>query len=98
MQVEHTADCFGGAWFKSPLLTSRHLLYTADVLNIVQHLGLAAHSYADDTCIYVHVDAVACVTSRYRCLDAMNLWMASNRLKLSRTQFVWLGLHCAAAN
>ena len=19
MQVEHTADCFGGAWFKSPL-------------------------------------------------------------------------------
>jgi len=21
MQVEHTADCFGGAWFKSPLST-----------------------------------------------------------------------------
>ena len=23
MQVEHTADCFGGAWFKSPLSTER---------------------------------------------------------------------------
>ena len=22
MQVEHTADCFGGAWFMSPLLVS----------------------------------------------------------------------------
>ena len=21
MEVEHTADCFGGAWFKSPLST-----------------------------------------------------------------------------
>jgi len=69
------------------------LLYTADVLNIVEHLGLAGHSYAVDTCIYVHVDASLCaavlpaVTAR---LDGINSWMASNRLKLNmdKTQFI----------
>ena len=27
MQVEHTADCFGGAWFKSPLSLSVIVAY-----------------------------------------------------------------------
>ena len=72
------------------------LLYTADFLKIVQHLGLAGHSYADDTYIYVHVDASLCAAvlpAVTACLDAINSWMASNRLKLNmdRTQFIRLG-------
>jgi len=54
------------------------------------------HSNADDTWIYIHVDASSCavvlpiVTA---CLDAINSWMASNRLKLNmeKTQLIWLG-------
>jgi len=32
------------------------LLYTADVLNIIQRHGLVDHSYADDSSIYLHLD------------------------------------------
>jgi len=33
MQVEHTADCFGGAWFKSPLSTEVwHPRHICDVM------------------------------------------------------------------
>ena len=47
------------------------LLYTVEVLYIVHHHGLAGHCYADDTCIYVHVDTNSCVTA---CLDAISHW------------------------
>ena len=36
------------------------LLYTADVLKIVQNHGLMGHSYAGDTSIYLHTDASLC--------------------------------------
>jgi len=72
------------------------LLYTAEVLYIVHHHGLAGHYYADDTCIYVHVDTSSCaavLSTVTPCLDAINSWMTSNRLKLNmdKTQFIWLG-------
>jgi len=38
MQVEHTADCFGGAWFKSPLLTEVWLLLSEGVTRSLQQL------------------------------------------------------------
>ena len=55
-----------------------------------------SHSYADDTCIYTHVDASSCAVvlpTVTACLDAINSWMASNRLKLNmeKTQIIWLG-------
>ena len=63
---------------------------------IVQHHGLMGHSYADDTCIYIHVDASSCAVvlpTVTACLDAINSWMASNRLRLNmeKTQLTWLG-------
>jgi len=41
----------------SPLL---FLLYTANVLKIVQYHGLLGHSCANDTSIYLHADASQC--------------------------------------
>ena len=72
------------------------LLYTADVLKIVQHHGLSGHSYADDTSIYLHTDANLCSAQLpivSACIDGINKWMSSNRLKLNadKTQFIWLG-------
>ena len=38
------------------------LLYTADVLNIIQRRGLVGHSYVDDSSIYLHLDSASCCT------------------------------------
>jgi len=75
------------------------LLYTADVLVIAARHGVGAHSYADDTQLYLHTSADNCETifphfphlvSR---IDDIGLWMSSNRLKLNaeKTQFTRLG-------
>jgi len=42
------------------------LLYTADVTNIALRCGLNVHSYADDTQLYVHCDAVNCAAEAAR--------------------------------
>ena len=42
------------------------LLYTADVTNIALHCGLNVHSYADDTQLYDHCDAVNCAAEAAR--------------------------------
>jgi exonuclease III len=72
------------------------LLYTADVTAIVARHGLRAHSYADDTDIYFHAEAGSCLAQLSNvavCIDDINQWMSSNRLKLNaeKTQFTWLG-------
>jgi len=73
------------------------LLYPADVLKIVQHHGLMGHSYADDTSIYLYTDANLC-SAQLRivsaCIDGINKWMSSKRLKLNadKTQFIWLAM------
>jgi len=46
----------------NPLL---FLLYTADVLKIVQHNGLSGHSYADDTSIYTFIQTPASALPSY---------------------------------
>ena len=43
----------------SPIL---FLLYCADVTNIAECHGVTAHSYADDTQLYVHCTTGQCVT------------------------------------
>ena len=72
------------------------LLYTADVTNIALRCGLNVHSYADDTQLYVHCDAVNCAAEAARlvaCVEELDGWMASNRLKLNaaKTQVMWVG-------
>ena len=76
-----------------PLL---YVLYTADVAGIVTSFGLGVHLYADDTQLHgscLASDAEALPRSVLRSIEAVRLWMASNRLRLNpdKTQFVWFG-------
>jgi len=72
------------------------LLYTADVLNIIQRRGLVGHSYVDDSSIYLHLDSASCCTQLpiiTACIDDISSLMFSNRLKINmdKTQRIWLG-------
>ena len=72
------------------------LLYTADVIEIACRHGITTHSYADDMQLSIHTPASPCVTQISRvtaCIEELERWMSSNRLKLNtnKTQFMWLG-------
>ena len=72
------------------------ILYTAEILSIVESFGFHAHSYADDLQIYAHSDpkeAYTLVASFSDCVDAIKEWMASNHLRLNpdKTEVIWLG-------
>ena len=69
------------------------LLYCADVTYIAHRHGVHAHSYADDTQLYVHCNAADCAIEAERltaCIEELDNWMTSNRLKLNadKTQIV----------
>jgi len=72
------------------------LLYTADVLVIAGQYGVSAHSYADDTLLYIHYSTDSC-SMLFRhlttCINEIGSWMSSKRLKLNseKTQFTCLG-------
>jgi len=71
------------------------LLYTADLIRLVESYNLSPHLYADDTQVYgfcsptttqhlqEHVSA---------CIADVAVWMQSNRLQLNtaKTEFIWL--------
>lgn len=72
------------------------LLYCADVTYIAHRHGVHAHSYADDTQLYVHCNAADCAIEAERltaCIEELDNWMTSNRLKLNadKTQIIWIG-------
>jgi hypothetical protein len=72
------------------------LLYCADVTIIAQRHGVCAHSYADDSQLYVHCSTSECTSAITRlttCMQQLDSWMASNRLRLNadKTQFIWIG-------
>ena len=70
------------------------LLYTADLLRLIEQHGLHPHLYADDVQIYG-----ACAPSATHqlsqqiaaCVDDVALWMRSNRLQLNtaKTEVLW---------
>ena len=71
-------------------------LYTADVIRIAQSFGVSVHSYADDLQLNVHCraeDSVAAVMRVTVCIEAIDKWFGSNRLKMNpeKTQLIWLG-------
>jgi len=79
------------------------LLYCADITNIAERHGVTAHSYADDTQLYVHCTTGQCATEASRlttCIEKLNTWMVSNRLRLKsdKTQFIWVGSRQQLAN
>ena len=72
------------------------LLYSADVPLIANQHGLGIHCYADDGQIYVFdkaAEAVGMINKVASCIEEIDRWMSSNRLKLNseKTQFIWLG-------
>ena len=72
------------------------LLYSADVPLIANQHGLGIHCYADDGQIYVFdkaAEAVEMINKVASCIEEIDRWMSSNRLKLNseKTQFIWLG-------
>ena len=72
------------------------ILYTADIPFIAGKHGLMVHCYADDGQLYVFdkaVHAQQLISRVGTCIEEINEWMSSNRLKLNtdKTQFIWLG-------
>jgi len=71
------------------------LLYTADLLRLVDGHHLHLHLYADDTQIYGFSDPSRASQLQLKvlaCVDEVSMWMRSNRLQLnpSKTEVLWL--------
>ena len=66
------------------------ILYTSDVISIAASLGVGAHSYADDSQLYLHCLAVDQSTVALRLAECIKLrmegWMKSNS---DKTQLLW---------
>lgn len=70
------------------------LLYTADLIRLVESHGLCPHLYADDTQVYgfCRPGATAQLQDRVSaCLVEVATWMRSNRLQLNtaKTEVIW---------
>ena len=71
-------------------------MYVADVIKLVEDHELTPHAYADDLQIYGHStpaqssEVTSCIEE---CINQVQAWMASNRLRLNptKTEFIWLG-------
>ena len=75
----------------SPLL---YVLYTADIVKLVEGLGFNVHLYADDIQLYGYSsssDSVTLAMNILSAIDSIRSWMSSNRLRLNydKTQFIW---------
>jgi len=70
------------------------LLYTADVIRIIETHSLLPHLHADDTQIYGFCLPGSTVQLQSRvsaCIDDVSQWMKSNRLQLNatKTEVIW---------
>jgi hypothetical protein len=70
------------------------VLYTADLVPLVEQYILQVHSYADDTQLFGFCpprDVNVLLARLTACLDDVALWMRSNRLQLNtdQTELLW---------
>jgi len=75
------------------------ILYTADLVALIESLGLSPHLYTDDTqnygsCTSSHVNMF--LSKVTNCLAAVTDWMQSNRLQLNdnKTELMWCSVDC----
>ena len=71
------------------------LLYTADLLKLVESYHLHPHLYADDTQIYGFFDPSGALQLQQKvmgCVEEVSMWMRSNRLQLNpaKTEVIWI--------
>ena len=74
------------------------VLYTVDLVRLIEHHGLRPQLYADDTRVYGRCSPASTDSFAERvaaCTDDVSSWMQSNRLQLNadKTEFMW----CATA-
>ena len=70
------------------------LVYTTGLEDVIKHHDLKNHAYADDAQIYGSCKPSDSETLRVNmldCINDVNVWMSSNRLKLNpaKTEFLW---------
>jgi len=70
------------------------LLYTADLIQLIEHYDLSTHLYADDTQVYgsCRPSSSAQLLDRMsECLADVATWMCSNRLQLNtaKSEVIW---------
>ena len=59
-------------------------LYTSPLSTLIgKHKGVNFHFYANDTQLYVHLNASAAVDKLNRCLQDVKEWMSASKLKLN---------------
>ena len=75
--------------------TDLFIMYTTDLVSLVERYEVSPHLYADDTQIYGSCspcDVDSFLTRVSQCTCAIAEWMQSNRLQLNcgKTDFAWL--------
>jgi len=73
-----------------------HLLYNAELEQLILCHGLQIHQYADDSQVYMSVSVSEVQTAVHSfavCVHDVNKWMRASRLQLNptKTQVMWLG-------
>jgi len=73
------------------------IMYTADMIRIVERSGLSVHQFADDTQIYgscrPHQSASFC-RDIGKCVESVERWTTSNRLQLNADETKFIMFMC----
>jgi len=76
------------------------ILYTADLVSLVEQHGFCPHLYADDTQVYGSCRPFAVTDFQLRlsaCVDDIAAWMLANRLQLNtdKNDLLWYATPCS---